>query len=100
MKRIIISILFIITIIIAIILTNNKEEIQERLADLYPANETLRPILKLCADTILYGMQENFVDCPTREKQGWMNDAQASIEQTLINFDIMPFYNKWFVRTY
>lgn len=35
-------------------------------------------------------------DCPTREKLGWMNDAQASIEQTLINFDIMPFYNKWF----
>ena len=35
-------------------------------------------------------------DCPTREKLGWMNDAQASIEQTLINFDIVPFYNKWF----
>lgn len=35
-------------------------------------------------------------DCPTREKLGWMNDAQASIEQTLINFDILPFYNKWF----
>ncbi len=35
-------------------------------------------------------------DCPTREKLGWMNDAQASIEQTLINFDILPFYRKWF----
>ncbi len=35
-------------------------------------------------------------DCPTREKLGWMNDAQASIEQTLINFDILPFYKKWF----
>lgn len=35
-------------------------------------------------------------DCPTREKSGWMNDAQASAEQTLINFDIVPLYNKWF----
>ncbi|MBQ8408204.1 MAG: family 78 glycoside hydrolase catalytic domain [Clostridia bacterium] len=35
-------------------------------------------------------------DCPTREKLGWMNDAQASVEQTLINFDILPLYEKWF----
>ncbi len=35
-------------------------------------------------------------DCPTREKLGWMNDAQASVEQTLINFDIVPLYKKWF----
>ena len=35
-------------------------------------------------------------DCPTREKLGWMNDAQASVEQTLINFDIVPLYEKWF----
>jgi alpha-L-rhamnosidase len=35
-------------------------------------------------------------DCPTREKLGWTNDAQASVEQTLINFDIVPLYEKWF----
>ena len=35
-------------------------------------------------------------DCPTREKLGWMNDAQASVEQTLINFDIVPLLEKWF----
>ena len=35
-------------------------------------------------------------DCPTREKLGWMNDAQASVDQTLINFDILPLYEKWF----
>ena len=34
-------------------------------------------------------------DCPTREKLGWTNDAQASVEQTLINFDIVPLYEKW-----
>ena len=26
-------------------------------------------------------------DCPTREKLGWCNDAQASCEQMLLNFD-------------
>ena len=35
-------------------------------------------------------------DCPAREKLGWMNDAQASMEQMLINFDIVPLYRKWF----
>lgn len=35
-------------------------------------------------------------DCPTREKLGWTNDAQASMEQTLINFDILPLLEKWF----
>lgn len=35
-------------------------------------------------------------DCPTREKMGWTNDAQASMEQVLINFDILPLLEKWF----
>ena len=35
-------------------------------------------------------------DCPTREKLGWTNDAQASLEQTLINFNILPLLEKWF----
>lgn len=38
----------------------------------------------------------SLTDCPTREKLGWANDAQYSIEQTLINFDILPLYEKWF----
>ena len=35
-------------------------------------------------------------DCPTREKLAWMNDAKASVDQTLFNFDIIPLYKKWF----
>ena len=35
-------------------------------------------------------------DCPTREKQGWTNDAQATTEQVLINLDILPLFEKWF----
>ncbi len=38
----------------------------------------------------------SLTDCPTREKLGWTNDAQASAEQTLINFDIVPLYEKWY----
>jgi len=34
-------------------------------------------------------------DCPTREKMGWANDAQASAEQMMINFDIAPLFKKW-----
>ena len=35
-------------------------------------------------------------DCPTREKLGWANDASATAEQILINFDIKPLFEKWF----
>ncbi len=49
------------------------------------------------------GMQSTYsnlfwclTDCPTREKMGWTNDAQASMEQVLINFDILPLLEKWF----
>jgi alpha-L-rhamnosidase len=34
-------------------------------------------------------------DCPTREKLGWANDAQASAEQMIINFDIVRLFRKW-----
>ena len=35
-------------------------------------------------------------DCPTREKLGWANDAQASTEQFIINFDSVNFLKKWY----
>ncbi len=35
-------------------------------------------------------------DCPTREKLGWMNDAQATCEHALVNFDMQKLYKKWF----
>lgn len=36
-------------------------------------------------------------DCPTREKLGWTNDAQASAEQMLTNFQIERLFEKWMV---
>jgi len=34
-------------------------------------------------------------DCPTREKLGWANDAQASAEQLMIDFEIEGLFTKW-----
>ncbi len=39
-------------------------------------------------------------DCPTREKLGWCNDARASTEQLLQNFDIVPLLKKWLIDIY
>ncbi len=38
----------------------------------------------------------SLTDCPTREKFGWTNDAAASCEQVLINFDSERLFDKWF----
>lgn len=38
----------------------------------------LSAIVKLCADTMKYGMQENFVDCPTREKGQYLGDVSIA----------------------
>ncbi len=34
-------------------------------------------------------------DCPTREKYGWMNDAQSSMEQFLTDFKLENLLAKW-----
>lgn len=34
-------------------------------------------------------------DCPTREKYGWMNDAQSSAEQIMMNFKAERLLEKW-----
>lgn len=37
-------------------------------------------------------------DCPTREKYGWMNDAQSSSEQILTNFHAENMFLQWNVN--
>jgi len=34
-------------------------------------------------------------DCPTREKRGWMGDAQVSSSQALMNLRLSPLYENW-----
>lgn len=41
-------------------------------------NADLQKVLKLCEDTVHYGTQEVFVDCPTREKGQYLGDAFIS----------------------
>ena len=38
-------------------------------------NEDLKKVISLCLDTIKYGTQEVFVDCPTREKGQYLGDV-------------------------
>ncbi len=45
----------------------------------YPEeNEALSRVLRLCADTVKYGVQEVFPDCPTREKGQYLGDVAIS----------------------
>ncbi len=39
-------------------------------------------------------------DCPTREKLGWTNDAQSSVEQMLTNFQTENLLEKWLQDIY
>ena len=41
-------------------------------------HEQLRKVLQLCENTIKYGTQEVFVDCPTREKGQYLGDVCVS----------------------
>ena len=41
-------------------------------------NEKLAKIYKLCSDTIKYGVQECFMDCPHREKGQYLGDVTIS----------------------
>ena len=59
-------------------------------------NEVLNYIYRAGIRSTYSNLFWSLTDCPTREKLGWANDAQYSIEQTLINFDILPLYDKWF----
>ncbi len=38
----------------------------------------LQRVLRLCADTVKYGTQEVFVDCPTREKGQYLGDVSIA----------------------
>ena len=49
-----------------------------------------------CSDySVWSNMFYLLTDCPTREKLGWTNDAIASAEQILMNFESLPFFEKW-----
>lgn len=59
------------------------------------SNEELNKLYKMGQMATLSNLFYMPTDCPTREKFGWMNDAQASLEQMLINFDVVDLFKKW-----
>lgn len=67
----------------------------KKISDFYCSDELLNKIYNAGIRATYSNMCYALTDCPTREKFGWTNDAQASAEQTLINFDIKSFYEKW-----
>ena len=36
-------------------------------------------------------------DCPTREKHGWLGDAQVTAEEAMQNFDMVSVYEEFLV---
>ena len=73
---------------------------------IYQTNdEQLKAVLSLCENTIKYGTQEVFVDCPTREKGQYLGDvcvsgrAQCVLtkDTTLIKKAIIDFCNSAFI---
>lgn len=61
------------------------------------SDETLNKIWDAGLRSTLSNTFYSLTDCPTREKLGWLNDAQASMAQVLLNFDSKAFFKKWIV---
>lgn len=61
---------------------------------------TSNPLLNTIQDAVvrtqLNDLQQGMpLDCPTREKRGWMGDAGDTDQEAMANFDMQSFYDKW-----
>jgi len=61
------------------------------------SNDDLNRLFAIGVMATYSNMHYTLTDCPTREKFGWLNDAKASTEQILMNFDAVSFFKKWYV---
>ncbi|MBO4262944.1 MAG: family 78 glycoside hydrolase catalytic domain [Clostridia bacterium] len=68
----------------------------DRKADFRCSDELLNKIYDGGIISTYSNMFYGMTDCLTREKLYWTNDAQASCEQILLNFDSAAFLEKWF----
>ena len=75
----------------AVIVHQNVKKISE----FSSSDRLLNKIYSAGIRSVQSNMMYSLTDCPTREKFGWTNDAQASCEQILINFDSKRFFEKW-----
>lgn len=67
----------------------------KKVYDFNSSEELLNKICHCSDHSVWSNMFYLLTDCPTREKLGWTNDAVASAEQILMNFDSLPFFEKW-----
>ncbi len=50
----------------------------EKYTDISTDNAVLREVFNLCKNTVKYGVQETFIDCPSREKGQYLGDAYVT----------------------
>ena len=72
----------------------------ENRTDFQCSNEFLNKLFEAGKASTLSNMFYMMTDCPTREKLGWANDAQASMEQILTNFKAERVMEKWLQDIY
>jgi alpha-L-rhamnosidase len=59
------------------------------------SNPLLNSVQDAVAQTQLNDLQSIPLDCPTREKHGWLGDAGDSDAEAMANYDMQSFYAKW-----
>ena len=59
------------------------------------SNPTLNKIWEATRQSYLSNLEGIPMDCPQREKNGWIGDAQFAIDLALLNYDGINFYEKW-----
>jgi alpha-L-rhamnosidase len=60
------------------------------------SNPLLNQIQSAVSQTQLNDLESIPMDCPTRERHGWLGDAGDSDQEAMSNFDMQSFYDKWF----
>ena len=72
----------------------------ERISYFECSDELINRLFKMGINATYSNLFHIPTDCPTREKLGWTNDARASCEQMLINFNMKDFYIKYMQDIY
>ncbi len=59
------------------------------------SDDMLNKIHQACVRSTLTNYLSIPMDCPHREQNGWTGDAYFSAQQSIMNFDMKLFYQKW-----
>ncbi|MEW1864108.1 family 78 glycoside hydrolase catalytic domain [Streptomyces sp. NPDC088194] len=59
------------------------------------SNPLLDKIQDAVAQTQLNDLESIPMDCPTRERHGWLGDAGDTDQEAMSNYDMQAFYAKW-----